>query len=174
MARPRISQELLKKVLHYSPETGVFTWLVRTSNRVKVGQRAGCEGDGYRLLRVFGVLYLEHVLAWLYVYGIYPERLDHEDGDGTNNRILNLRVCTHSQNNSNTRLRKDNASGYKGVWWHRQYRKWETSITVGGRKTHLGFFDTPEEAYEVRCLAADMLHGEFSNHGAHKCESKNT
>jgi len=74
-----IIQARLKEILHYSPETGLFIWLVSLSNRIKAGDDAGFINDIslYRTITVSGKMYQAHRLAWLYVYGVWPEYIDH-------------------------------------------------------------------------------------------------
>ena len=171
MAIPHITQAKLKELMDYDPETGVFTWKVKPAKQIQIGDVAGCTSDGYVKIRVLGVLYQAHRLAWLYVHGTLPHRIDHRDGDGTNNRHGNLRECTQAQNMANTKKHKRNTSGYKGVSWNKDAKKWTAKISINWKMKHLGYFETAELAHEFYCLAADMLHGEFSNHGVHKCES---
>ncbi len=90
------------------------------------------------------------------------DQLDHADGDGLNNRRCNLRPATHAQNQWNKGVTKRNKVGMKGVSWHPINQKWRARIRVNGRNTHLGFFDTPEEAHEAHRNAADQFRGEFS------------
>lgn len=87
---------------------------------------------------------------------------DHRDGNGLNNRRSNLRNATKSQNMHNARQRADNSSGYKGVCWHKRKGKWEARIRLNGRQNHLGYYDTPEAAFEARSKAAHTLHQEFA------------
>lgn len=91
---------------------------------------------------------------------------DHADGDKLNNRRSNIRICTKGQNNANKGLQRNNTSGFKGVYWSPRLRKWYSYIRVPGGRRFLGTYATPEEAHEVYCLAADLVHGEFANHGA--------
>jgi hypothetical protein len=175
MSMPHITQAKLREVLHYDPETGVFTWLKSTGQRAVVGARAGTQNpDGYRYISVFCKTYKESRLAWLYVHGWLPPVVDHEDGVGNHNWIKNLRACTQVNNAANSKIRVTNKSGFKGVYWNKKGSAWETTICAEGKRTYLGRFDTPELAHEFRCLAADMLHGEFSNHGTHKCAHADT
>lgn len=97
-----------------------------------------------------------------------PRQVDHINGDGLDNRRENLRICTHAENTRNKRMLGANTSGFKGVSWHKGDRKFRAQITVNKRKIHLGNFDDAEMAHEMYCLAADMLHGEFANHGVNK------
>ncbi|HEM8998853.1 TPA: HNH endonuclease [Burkholderia cenocepacia] len=93
-----------------------------------------------------------------------PFLVDHINGNRADNRKANLRVCTHAQNAWNMGKAATNTTGYKGVSMMANGR-FVAQIRCHGRKYHLGCFGTPEEAHEVYCLAADMLHGEFSNYG---------
>ncbi|MET3631601.1 HNH endonuclease [Burkholderia sp. 572] len=93
-----------------------------------------------------------------------PKIVDHINGNKLDNRRCNLRVCTKSQNVWNQGPQKTNTTGYKGVSKNTRGR-FVAQIGCHGRKYHLGSFDTAQEAYEVYCLAADLLHGEFANHG---------
>ncbi|MGB8422197.1 HNH endonuclease [Paraburkholderia sp.] len=95
-----------------------------------------------------------------------PLQVDHINGDRLDNRRSNLRICSGTQNMQNQRIHCDNKSGYKGVrWCPWSKKKWMASIQANrGHQIYLGYYDTAEEAHEVYCLAADMLHGEFANH----------
>ena len=90
-------------------------------------------------------------------------KVDHEDGDGLNNRRKNLRKSTHSQNQQNRGKQKNNTSGFKGVTWHQQGNKgwWKAQISVDGVKIYLGLFDNKREAYTVYKEASKRLSGVF-------------
>jgi len=92
--------------------------------------------------------------------------IDHANRNKADNRRENLRECSVAENAWNQTLRIDNSSGYKGVHFNNEKRKWQARIRTGeGKRTHLGYFDTVEDAHEFYCLAADMIHGAFANHG---------
>lgn len=91
--------------------------------------------------------------------------VDHIDGDGLNNRRSNLRVATKGENNINRGMQKNNSTGFKGVFWHRQRAKWMAQIGHHKRCVHLGLFDTPEEASLAYREASQKLHGEFARLG---------
>lgn len=90
--------------------------------------------------------------------------VDHANGNRLDNRKCNLRLCTKAQNGWNQGPQKTNTTGYKGVS-RTPNDRFVAQIRCRGRKYHLGSFDTAEQAYEFYCLAADLLHGEFANHG---------
>lgn len=157
--RPELTAEYLRSVLHYEPETGIFTRKVSTSNSVKVGDAAGSQsGRGYLNITVGSRLYRAHRLAWLYVYGNWPEdQLDHINRDRADNRIENLREVTNKQNHQNSGKRRDNTSGHPGVCWHKQRSKWVARIMHNQKQIHLGLFTDIEEAIAAR-KAAEKLY----------------
>jgi hypothetical protein len=65
---------------------------------------------------------------------------DHINRNGLDNRKLNLRNSSFSQNALNTGLWKHNTSGFKGVFWNSQHKKWQASVNIGKKVIHLGFF----------------------------------
>lgn len=87
--------------------------------------------------------------------------VDHVDGNGLNNRRVNLREATRQQNSSNGRFRANNTSGFKGVVWSPKLEKWRAKITKAGRTVHLGYFLVREDAAEAYARASAVLHGEF-------------
>jgi hypothetical protein len=91
--------------------------------------------------------------------------VDHIDGNTFNNKRENLRVCTPSQNGMNRGAQANNSHGYKGITQDKRDGIWCANIRSHGKDKYLGRFKTAELAYEFRCLAAEMLHGEFVNHG---------
>ena len=164
-----LTQDQLKEVLHYCPETGVFTWLIGGPGRRK-GSEAGyvqqgirC-GKSYRKIRVDRGSYFAHRLAFLYMTGEFPEdQVDHEDGNGTNNVWSNLRAVDSIENAKNQRRYSNNTSGTVGVHWNKQTRKWRVSIFC----KHLGYFHDKEDAIAAR-KAAEVTYGFHPNHGAER------
>jgi hypothetical protein len=88
--------------------------------------------------------------------------VDHIDGDGLNNCRSNLRVATHAQNLCNRGKNSNNTSGFKGVNWHKNAKKWAAAIMVNRRSHHLGLFSDVQEAAKAYDIAALELHGEFA------------
>ena len=162
--RPEPTAEYLRSILHYDPATGIFTWKVSTSNRVKVGDVAGCpEGHGYLQIRVQGRLHKAHRLAWLYVYGTWPkDQIDHINRNRSDNRIANLRDVTQKQNMQNASKYSHNTSGHPGVHWRSDRAKWWALIASDGQKHYLGCYNTIEEAVSARKA------GELKYWGAHR------
>jgi hypothetical protein len=92
----------------------------------------------------------------------YKVYVDHKNGDKTDNRAVNLRWCTPSQNTMNRKKKRDSLSRFKGVTFHTKANKWVASISNDGVQTHLGCFDDEEEAAEAYIDAAREYHGEFA------------
>ncbi len=94
------------------------------------------------------------------------EEIDHKNGDGLDNRKLNLRKCTHAQNLRNRRRQKNNTSGYIGVSLQRKrgkkWAKWKAQIHFNQKTITLGFFSFKEEAARKYDEAAKIYFGEFA------------
>ena len=91
------------------------------------------------------------------------QMIDHINGDKLDNRRKNLRFCTKAQNNRNSKKpHSNNTSGYKGVFWSKQKRKWLAQIVVDRTQIGLGFFNSKEEASETYKQASRKYCGEFS------------
>lgn len=90
---------------------------------------------------------------------------DHRDNNPLNNRRENLRLATYNENARNRRIARNNSTGYKGVSYRKDRCRWIAYIAVNGKKIHLGFFDTPEDAHKAYCEASDKYFGEFANYG---------
>lgn len=159
-----LTPDRLKELLSYDAESGVFTWISSRGNYVKAGRIAGSINPthGYLGISVDGRVYRAHRLAWLYVHGRWPvDQIDHIDGDKLNNRIANLREATATQQQHNRGLSKRNKSGFKGVYWKRDVRKWHAQIRIAGRIKHLGDFTDLEDAAAAYAAEAAIHHGEF-------------
>ena len=154
-----LTAERIRELVKYNTLTGAF---VRGAggHGVKRGSIAGSpNGHGYLRISVDGRKYGAHQLAWLYVYGQWPERdIDHVNRDRADNRIANLRLADRRQNNAN--LAGWAGAGLKGAY--RSGRFWRAQIQVDGRKRYLGTFPTAEAAHNAYCLAASTAFGEFA------------
>lgn len=157
-----ISQQYVRDILNYDSATGIFTWKKPKSKRVRVGEVAGCyDRDKYIIIRIDRIGYPAHQLAMLYVYGSLGEYcVDHINGVKYDNRIDNLRYASFSENQYNTKLRKTNKTGVKGVYAHKN--KFRAQIKYSGTRKHLGTFNTIELAYKAYCEASKLYHKEFT------------
>lgn len=162
-----LTQNRVRELLDYDPETGVFRWRSNRGGSARAGSIAGSIRPkfGYVDVCVGREKWLGHRLAWLYVYGEIPGTIDHINGVTSDNRIANLRCCTQAENTYNTRLRKNNTSGFKGVSFCSMTKRWAAQIRKGKRKWTIGRFDTPEAAHEAYRKKAVELFGEFARMG---------
>jgi hypothetical protein len=87
--------------------------------------------------------------------------VDHINHNLLDNRKSNLRICDQKDNSKNTKLRYDNKSGYAGVDYRKDFKKWRARICVDYKMIHLGLFDTKEEAIEARQKAEIEYFKEF-------------
>jgi hypothetical protein len=169
-----ITQEHLKHLLSYDPETGVFHNRVSRGPNL-AGEIAGSPGGnkdrGYPhwSIVINGKRYFAHRLAWFYVYGEWHKEIDHIDRNGRNNAILNLRPCTRGQNNINTQRSLVPISGFRGVCFHPNVgngkfrnKQFQAVIHVNKKRISLGYFYTAEEAHIAYVEAAEKHYGEFA------------
>lgn len=155
-----LTQELLRHLLCYDKDTGIFTWNTKPmKSRVCIGHAAGnMTNKGYWEIRISGFSYKAHRLAWMHVHGLFPsDQLDHINGNRSDNRICNLREATNSQNQQNKQAEQKNTkSGLVGV--SPNGSGWRAKIVLNGKVHHLGTFKTPKLAQEAYINAKDRLH----------------
>jgi hypothetical protein len=165
-----LTADRLREVLRYDPETGAFTWLVKTSRKVRIGSEAGSarpsthRTPGKRRIKIDGLTYQANVLAFLYMTGRMPEGdVDHRDNDPGNDRWLNLREGTRSQNIAN-RHKTPGKSGFTGVRHvaRNLSKPWRAVIRVQNKLRCLGYHATPEQAHAAWREAAISAFGEFA------------
>ena len=154
-----VTCQRLVELLNYDPETGLFTWK-KHRQRCFVGKQTyETTSSGYISIRIDGDRHLAHRLAWMYVYGVLAKKsLDHINGIPSDNRICNLRECTHAENHQNRGMQSNNKSGFPGVSWHKARNNWRSVIAINQKSTHLGSFSTPEAAYAAYCKAKAEIH----------------
>jgi hypothetical protein len=161
MAKADLTAQRLRELLHYDPETGVFTWRAPLGKKTKPGQVAGTlHAAGFVSIGVGGFSYKAHRLAWLHVYGEWPTNvIDHIDGRPANNCIRNLRDVSMLVNMQNLRrARSDSKSGVQGVALHPETGKWRPRLRLGGRNISLGLYETIGEAQTAYLEAKRLLH----------------
>jgi hypothetical protein len=160
MSQKRPTAERVREMLDYDPETGVFTWKAKNPrSRIPIGAVAGANMNGYRVIILDMARYRAHHLAWLHVYGVWPEHgIDHRNRQPSDNRIANLREATQDQNMQNLGKPRTNTSGYQGVSKGRHGTGWRAAIHHDGRRINLGTFKTPEEASAAYVRAKTELH----------------
>ena len=173
-----ITQDLLKELLQYNPETGLFTWRKRDLSHFKsvgsmrswntrfANKEAGqTDSDGYRQINLFYTNHRAHRLAFLYLTGEFPPiHVDHINGNRRDNRWVNIGAVCRQENQMNMAMRSDNTSGSSGVCWDRWAGKWKAYIFVDGKNKNLGRYSKKEDAIEAR-KSAEFTYGYHPNHG---------
>jgi hypothetical protein len=167
----------LRKLLSYNPETGVLTWNERPSsdfsdrriwkmwNTKYSGKQAltHVNNNGYFRGRVSGQYMMAHVACYALYHGVFPTlHIDHINGDRGDNRALNLRAVTQSENMRNTKISVRNTSGVMGVRF--VANRWRARINVDGREINLGRYKKKEDAISAREEALE-LYCFHENHG---------
>ena len=160
-----LTWQRLKELLHYDPDSGVFTWRV-TRKKCPAGKRSGTQrSDGYRIISIDRKNYLESRLAFFYMLEKWPtHHIDHRDRDPSNTKWLNLREATQSQNAMNSPVRTNNRTGFKGVRRAKQPVGYEAYYFKNGKHVTIGTFPTIEAASTARRAAVDAAYGEFAHH----------
>lgn len=154
----------LRSILSYDPTTGDFRWMTNRGGKAKKGMIAGCKmANGYWKLSIKNRLLLAHRVAWLYETGEWPTgQVDHINGVRADNRFVNLRQSTHTENARNHGLGKRNKSGCVGVFWMEKPRKWWAYIHVDRNNITLGKFDDFAEAVAARRSAEMEYYKDFA------------
>ena len=147
-----ISQEVVKDLFDYHPDGYLVYKVTRAGCRGKAGDRLGGNKitKSYRQASIYGVVYREHQLIWLWHTGRWPSLIDHKDHDRLNNRIENLRELTHKENIRHGSGKQAGITKYKN-------NKWIVGIYVDCKKIHIGIFDTYEEALSARKSAEERF-----------------
>lgn len=154
--------EVAREYLSYDSETGEISWLKQGSGVMR-GMIAGTVTNrGYRRIKLEGRQFLAHRLAWALYFNEQPSSfIDHINGLRDDNRIINLRVVTRSQNNTNSAIRKDSKTGVKGVRFMKRENKYAAIIKVNGRSEYIGYFDLLHDAAIAYANRAKEIHGGF-------------
>jgi len=163
-----IDEDLYWKItrdLSYNPRTGLFTWKVRKSIRVKAGVVAGNldKNTGYNYIGYNGKNYRAGRLAFFFMVGRWPgPTIDHDNRIRNDDRWCNLSEATYQEQQSNTKRRCNNKSGVTGVSYDNIRNKWRACIYTSGKQKLIGRFDDFEEAVTARRKMEERYAAKFS------------
>jgi hypothetical protein len=157
-----ITAARLREILHYDPETGVFTWRERSARKIHIGDIAGTKTRySYLSITIEGRRKFAHCWAWLYMTGQSPSgQIDHKNMVKDDNRWGNLRLSNKSLNGANSVVRKSNPTGVKGV--HLDGNGYRARVKYHGREIYLGHFTGIADAAAAYARTHRLLFGEFS------------
>ncbi len=176
------SPEVLRQLLRYEPETGKLYWRERPAaffkgeanvspqsaanrwnGRYAHRESATTSHKGYPQVRIQWAGFSAHSVIWAMHYGEWPSlHIDHINGQRDDNRIVNLRLATRSQNNQNVRSQRGSSSRFKGVAWDKSRGKWTVGIKVNYKRHNLGRFDCEIAAAKAHDAAALRLYGAYA------------
>ena len=163
---PLPDRDFLLRTFHYEPETGKLFWIGKASRKHHPGMEAGTSrAKGYPQVRMKGRNYQVHRLIWKMQTGRDPIEIDHRNGVPHDNRWVNLREATSSQNKMN----KIVPNPHRGVHYITARRVWGAQIKANGQHLWLGCYPTPEAACAVYREKAKELHGAFAKKGSCEC-----
>lgn len=172
MSKRDITKEDFEERLSYNPETGILTWIAKgNSKKVVIGSRAGSISPyGHRVLNWCGYLIPEHHVIWVMYYGVWPSQyIDHINHNEQDNRLVNLREVSKSENNRNQSKRSDNSTGFTGIWINKKNsrKKFMSEVHFEGKRIHQKSHYSLEDAIAER---AEVLkeYGFHPNHGIDK------
>lgn len=161
--KPLPDAEYLRSLFTYEPDTGMVRWKVKRGNK-HPGDIAGSERpSGYIQIGIDDKLYRAHLIAWKIVTGEEPPHfLDHENTIKKDNRWVNLRSATKSQNQANIGLTARNSTGAKCVFWYKAYQKWAVQCWKDGKAHFGGYHEKFEDAKICAESLLRELHGEYA------------
>ena len=164
MAKTIVTAELVRALLDYDPQTGIFTRKVRLAQRHKAGDRADFlvkkgQLEGYHRISIKSQRFLAHRVAWLYVHGEWPAaQIDHKNQNKSDNRIENLRLADDCLNQQNIDPAQVNSkSGLRGAHFHPQTKKWRVKLGFEREYHDIGLFKTKEMAHAAYVMAKRLL-----------------
>ena len=164
----------VREIMSYDSKSGFLYWKHRKDmpknwNTKYANKKVKMTGRNQTGITYKGKYFtvMHHRLLWCHYYGKWPESnlvIDHINGDNCDNRIVNLRLVTQTENNRNRCIPKDNTSGHLGVYWVNSKKKWLVQIGLNGKSIHIGYFKNKEDAIKAR-KEAEKKYGFHENHG---------
>lgn len=154
----------LRMMFSYDPDTGLLSWNRDYGIYIRAGDKAGCvKVDGYGYVAYKRDRFMSHRICWALHYGCWPNGpIDHINMVKSDNRISNLRLASVAENNRNRTKQRNNTTGFKGVSFYKQTKKYVAKICFNKKTRTLGYFDTAIEASIAYSNAVKELHGEYA------------
>lgn len=168
----------VRELIYCDFDTGILTWrfrhrdLFRKDGDFNAWNQRFCGKPALNSKHVAGYLcgnilahyVLAHRAVWAIYHGEWPvDCLDHINRVRTDNRIDNLREVSRAENQRNISSNRQASASFVGVYWNAKKSCWHAQISVDGKKTHIGYFETAIDAAKARDALAVELHGDFAN-----------
>lgn len=155
--------ETLNRLFSVDFSAGVLRWKIHRGRAIRGAVVGFVQPNGYLATSIGNQSYYIHRIIWKMATGSDPQNtVDHKNGDRADSRLENLREATFGQNMVNSKPSVKAPLGIKGIHLFKQTNRWSSGISVNGKKMHLGYFATPEEAADAYKAASLKFHGEFS------------
>lgn len=156
--------EQVSEQVAYDPESGAITWRLSKKGNKGAGSVAGCVNQklGHWIIGILRARVYGHRVAWLLSHGEWPSaQIDHINGDRTDNRLCNLRECSHAENQQNGR--RENQTGLAGVEYCADIGKFRSRVRVSGVRYDCGYHQTAEDAHLAYLEKKRELHAFHSD-----------
>ena len=164
-----LTAELVARLISYDPKTGALTWLPRENDQRHTTRWAGkpalaaVKQDGRMHGAIMGHTAIAHRVAWAIYYGRWPDGvIDHINGDPSDNRIENLRVCSQHENSMNRRKKVGKTSKYYGVNYSKRHNRYYAFVNLKHKTHYAGSFLNEKDAAVARDNKALELHGAYA------------
>ncbi len=158
------SKEIVLRHYSYCPKSGFFKYARNTSKK-KIGEIPKPYSCGYIYLHIGNESYLAHRVAYMLCHKDPGEfQIDHINHVRCDNRAHNLRAVTNKDNSRNASITRRNKTGFVGVLWREDAKKFRSHIMIDGKEIHLGYFETLIDAVIAR-MKANKKHDFHKNHG---------
>jgi hypothetical protein len=149
--------------LKYNPKTGFIFWKIPGPGR-KLNKPAGWIKEGYIRIGLSGKQLYAHRIAWIISTGEWPKNdIDHINMIKSDNRLINLREATRTENTRNNKICKRNTSGVTGVHYYKSRKVWQVYVRVNNRNKHIGYFSKLLDAKKARISAEKKYYGVFAS-----------
>lgn len=161
-----IPVSVLKEVFTADFDAGILLWKKKVSRRVCIGDEAGTKRPSGHLYVQLNKKHLGvHRIMWAMYYGEWPSKLiDHKNRNPADNKIINLRLATKSQNGFNRAVNRKSTTGVKGVFLNKKTGAYKVQIRVNKKTHYLGLYKDIDAAKNAYITASKEYHGEYSIH----------
>ncbi len=156
--------EQLKELFDIDIQNGKFFWKKPSKYHSNlIGKEAGFASKDYWIIKINKKAYKRGRLIFLYANGKFPEPcIDHINGIKTDDRLINLREATITQNNWNHKFRKKSNNLPMGIRF--QSNKFIARISHNKNQIHIGSFEKLNDAVNAYKQKRIELYGQYSGY----------